>query len=267
MNYAKKAGELLSKVRSTTPLLHHITNFVVMNDNANMALHIGASPVMAHAPNEMEEMASIAGVLVINIGTLSDEWVRSMEIAAETAGNRGIPIILDPVGAGASGIRTEVSLRLLEKYDISVLKGNLGEISVLAGLEGKVRGVDSISGADPVEAAKTAADIFGLPVAITGKEDVVSDGKRALVVSNGHRWLSTITGSGCSASTVVGAFLAIERQHTIATACALACYGVAAEIAAETHPKGPASFKTAFFDAVYNLTPEMVEKRAKIREV
>lgn len=267
MNYAEHTAELLHKVREHHPLLHHITNFVVMNDNANMALHIGASPVMAHAPNEMEEMASIAGVLVINIGTLSDEWVRSMEIAAETAGNRGIPVILDPVGAGATGIRTEVSLRLLEKYNISVLKGNLGEISVLAGLEGQVRGVDSVGGADPVTAAEKAAEIFGLPVAITGKEDVVSDGHRTLIVENGHRWLSTITGSGCSATTVAGAFLAVERNLTLATACALAAYGVAAEIAAESDPKGPASFKTAFFDAVYNLTPEALEKRVKIREV
>lgn len=266
MDYGKTAGELLTAVRKKHPLLHHITNYVVMNDNANIALHIGASPVMAHAPNEMEEMTGFANALVINIGTLEDAWIESMKLAAATANKRGIPILLDPVGAGATKLRTETVIMLLAKYKISVLKGNLGEVSSLAGLGGKVRGVDSEDGAPIVEAARKAAGKFGLTVAITGKDDVVSDGNKTLKVIGGSNWLATITGSGCNAATITGAFIAVGANMLTATACGLAAYGVAAEIAEKT-AKGPASFKVAFFDAIYNLTPKQLEKGVNIQEV
>jgi hydroxyethylthiazole kinase len=264
MNYAKTAGELLAKVRKVHPLLHHITNYVVMNDCANMALHIGGSPVMAHAHNEMEEMTGIASALVINIGTLDNEWIEGMKVAAKKASTRGIPIILDPVGAGATKLRTQTALNFLNNYPVGVLKGNLGEISVLAGLGGEVRGVDSASGgAEAKICAVEAADKFNTVVAVTGKEDYISDGKTTLCVSNGHKWLSAITGSGCCAGTVVSAFCAVGDNLVTASACGLAVYGIASEIAAQ-NANGPASFRTAFFDTVYNLTPEIVEKHARI---
>ncbi len=267
MNYAQIAGQLLDKVRASRPLLHHITNYVVMNDNANVALHIGAAPVMAHALEEMAEMAGIASTLIVNIGTLNQEWIVAMEAAMTKAGQRQIPLLLDPVGAGATSLRTQTSLRFLQQYRVTMLKGNLGEISVLAGLDGKVRGVDSESGAEPSLAAQKGAERFGIPVAVTGKEDFVSDGKRTLRISNGSHWLGTITGSGCSAATVMGAFLAVEKDAVLAAASALSAYSVASEIAEERQPEGPASFKVAFFDALYRLTPQMVTERANIQEV
>ncbi len=251
----QKCAELFRKLRQQRPLLHHITNYVVMNDNANIALHIGASPVMAHAYDEITEMTAIASALVVNIGTLDRKWIKSMELAIRTANEHNIPVVLDPVGAGATSLRTDTALHFLTEYRIDVLKGNAGEISVLAGTGGQVKGVDSVSANDPVQAVKIAAGKFGVITAVTGKEDIVSDGQRTLVVKNGHEWLSTITGSGCNASTIVGAFVAVGDDKLEATACALAAYGLAAEKAAE-QAQGPASFKVALFDQVYNLQPE-----------
>ena len=263
VNECKK---LLAEIRKRKPLLHHITNYVVMNDNANIALHIGASPVMAHAYEEIEEMTSLASALVINIGTLDKDWIKSMELAISTANKRGIPVILDPVGAGATQLRTDTALRFLSVYQITVLKGNAGEISVLAGLGGQVKGVDSVSAEAPLEAARTAAEKFGVITAITGKEDIVSDGKNTLIVKNGHQWLSTITGSGCNATTVISAFVAVADNILNAVACGLGAYGVAAEIAAQK-AQGPASFKQALFDAVYNLSDTDIEKLLNIENV
>lgn len=267
MDYPKIAAELLHEVRESHPLLHHITNYVVMNDNANIALHIGAAPLMAHAVEEVEELVAIASTLIINIGTLDREWISGMEKAMHAAQKKGIPILLDPVGAGASKLRTETSIDFLESYPIRLLKGNLGEISVLAGLDGRVRGVDSQGGADPAVAAQSAAQKYATTVAVTGKEDFISDGKRIFRIQNGSEWLTTITGSGCSAATVSGAFLAVSEDACLAAVSALAIYSVAAEIAAEQGPLGPTAFKAAFFDAIYNISPEAVESRAKIEEI
>lgn len=231
-----------------------------------MALAIGASPVMAHAHNEMGEIEAISSALVLNIGTLTHAWVDSMRIAAGEANRRGVPVIFDPVGAGASRLRTDASVEILRHFRVSLLKGNAGEISVLAGLGGEVRGVDSAGGAQTTVAAKRAAEEFRTTVAVTGKMDAVSDGTTTLVVENGSDWLGRITGSGCSATTVIAAFCAVEPHYLTAAASALACYSIAAEMAEEKGVEGPMSFKTAFFDAVYNLTPEEVIKRAKIRE-
>ena len=267
MDYTIKSAELLTRVRADKPLLHHITNFVAMNDNANMALHIGASPVMAHAHEEAAQMASFASALTINIGTLDSFWIKSMELAMSCAASCGIPIILDPVGAGATQIRTDTTLRFLKDFPVSVLKGNLGEISFLAGLGGKVKGVDSLTGGDAIEAARTAARKYGCVAAVTAKSDAVSDGKRTLIVRNESDWLGTITGSGCSAATVVSAFCAVEKDFVTASACALAVYALAAEIASEDPVvRGPQSFKAAFFDAVYNLSDSQVKSGVRIEE-
>ncbi len=262
----QECAKLLLSLREKRPLLHHITNFVVMNDNANIALHIGASPVMAHSIDEIPEMTALASTLVVNIGTLDKEWIKSYELAIKVANDRGIPVVLDPVGAGATRLRTETALHLLDKYNIDVLKGNAGEVSVLAGTGGQVKGVDSVYADDPVKAAQMAATKFGVIAAITGKEDIVSDGTNTFVVKNGHHWLSTITGSGCNAATIVGAFVAVGDDKLEATACALATYGVAAEIAAEK-AQGPASFKVALFDSVYNLGADVLVQKVRIEQL
>jgi len=261
---AQKAGRTLDLIRAGKPLIHNITNMVVMNDTANVILHVGALPVMAHAPQEVAEMVGLAGALVLNIGTLSSEWIESMFIAGRSANERGIPVILDPVGAGATGFRTGTSLRLLKEMQIAVLRGNAGEIGTLSGAGGEVRGVESIRGLDdPAAIAMALALQYGTVVAITGARDILSDGKRVLGVDNGHPLLTTNTGTGCMSTAVIGAFCAVEKDSLTAAASALACYGLAAEKAAK-EAKGPASFKVALLDSLYNMTPADLTEGARI---
>jgi len=261
---AQRAGNSLELIRANRPLVHHITNMVVMNDTANVTLHVGALPVMAHAPQEVAEMACLAGALVLNIGTLTLEWIESMLIAGRRANERMIPIVLDPVGAGATKLRTESSLRLLRELQIAVLRGNAGEIGAVAGAGGEVRGVESVRGLDdPVATAMTLARKYKTVVAITGARDIISDGERVLGVDNGHPWLSSNTGTGCMSTAITGAFCAVEKDYLIAASTALACYGLAAEMAA-AEARGPASFKVALLDSLYNMTPTRLANGAKI---
>jgi hydroxyethylthiazole kinase len=262
-----RIAEALSRIREEKPLLHHITNFVVMNDTANVTLHVGALPVMAHAAEEVAEMTSLAGALVLNPGTLTPAWVESMLIAGRKANELGIPIVLDPVGAGATQLRTQTNLRLLDELQIAVVRGNSGEIGALSGAGGLVKGVESVEGvADPLSVATAMAQERRAVVAITGKRDVLSDGERVLGVDNGHEWLKTITGTGCMATTMIAAFAAVERDYLVAAAGGLACFGLAAELAAEK-AQGPASFKVALFDQLYNLTPEELAAGARVVEI
>lgn len=255
---AKLAAELLVRLRSKRPLIHHITNMVVMNDTANMTLHIGGQPVMSHAKEEVIEMVGAAGALVLNIGTLTPDLVESMLLAGHRANELGIPIILDPVGAGATKLRTESSLRILRELHVAIVRGNSGEIGALTGLGGLVKGVDSVSDAgDPITAVKAMAKMFGVTAIITGARDHISDGKRVTGVDSKHLMLKTCTGTGCMSTSVVAAFAAVERDYVHAATAALTCYGLAAEYAAKKSA-GPGSFKVALFDSVYNLTPEKV---------
>jgi len=257
-------AEMLERIRHQRPLIHHITNFVVMNDTANLTLALGALPVMAHAREEVADMVSMAGALVLNPGTLSPEWVEAMLIAGKRANELGVPIVLDPVGAGATRLRTESNLHLLEELDIAVRRGNPGEIGALAGIKGKVKGVESIGELDdPLEVARRMAKRFGATVAITGQLDLISDGERAIAVDNGHAMLKTITGTGCMATTAIAAFAAVEGDRLLAAAAGLACFGLAAELAA-AGAKGPGSFKVALFDALHNLTAEQIAKGVKV---
>jgi hydroxyethylthiazole kinase len=263
----EQIAEALSRVRQNKPLIHHITNFVVMNDTANVTLHLGALPVMAHAPQEVAEMTKMAGALVLNIGTLTSPWIESMLIAGQAANEHGVPIVLDPVGAGATSLRTEMSQRLLNELKISIIRGNAGEIGALSGAGGEVKGVESVRGvADPAAVAKAMAAERGMVVTICGKRDHISDGKRTLGVDNGHAWLTTITGTGCMATTAIAAFAAVERDVLLAAAGGLACFGLAAELAAEK-ADGPATFKVALFDQIHNLRPEQLVKRARVVEL
>ncbi|MGQ9778552.1 MAG: hydroxyethylthiazole kinase [Bacillota bacterium] len=265
-NWGEKIWSILARVRAERPLVHHITNMVVMNDTANLTLHLGASPVMAHAREEVAEMVGMAGSLVLNIGTLTSSLVEAMLVAGRAANELGVPIVLDPVGAGATGLRTETARRLMAELEIAVLRGNAAEVSVLAGCGGRVKGVDAAGGeADPVFVARRLAKERGMVVAITGPQDVVSDGERVLVVENGHPLLGAITGTGCMATTAVAVFAAVERDHLVAAAAALACFGIAGERAAE-RASGPGSFKVALFDEVANLTPEVLAARARVAE-
>jgi hydroxyethylthiazole kinase len=257
-DYGAQAAVALARLRQQRPLIHHITNQVVMNDTANVTLHLGALPVMAHAIEEVAEMTGQAGALVLNLGTLTAQGVESMRLAGSRANERGIPVVLDPVGAGATGYRTQTTLALLEDLQIAVVRGNLGEIAALAGQQGMVRGVESIATeGDPQALAGELARRWSAVVAITGARDIVSDGQRMLGVDNGHPWLATVTGTGCMATTAISAFTAVEADRLVATAAALACFGLAAEAAAGGTPVGrrgragtlgPASFKARIVD-------------------
>jgi len=257
-------GADLALIRERRPLVHQITNYVVMNDTANVTLHVGASPVMAHAKEEVADMVALAGALFLNPGTLEPDWVEARLIAGRRAGELGVPVVLDPVGAGATPYRTESNLRFITELDLTIIRGNSGEIGALSGAGGEVVGVDSVAGVDdPAAVAAGAARTWGCTVAITGERDIVSDGERTVAVDNGHHWLTTLTGTGCSSTAVTGAFAAVEEDPLTAAAAALACFGLAADRAAG-EAAGPASFKTRLYDALYNLTPEELSTGAKI---
>ena len=220
---------------------------------------------MADAPEEVREMAAMAGALVLNIGTLNADQVASMLLAGRTANERKIPVILDPVGAGATRFRTETAHRLMDELKISVLKGNAGEIGVLAGAGGKVRGVDShgLAG-DPIAIAKDFARSTGIVVAVSGPTDIVTDGKRVQLVENGHPLMGSISGTGCMAASVIGTFAAVTDDMVKASAAGLAVLGVAGERAA-AGAKGPLSFKAGLFDELATLTPAAFSRSAKIK--
>jgi hydroxyethylthiazole kinase len=257
------AGTTLRLLRDRKPLVHQITNYVVMNETANATLALGALPVMAHALQEVEEMASVASALVLNIGTLSDEWVEAMVVAGRAANRAGVPIVLDPVGAGATSYRTETSKRLLAELRIAVVRGNSAEIATLAGREAQIRGVEAVGEAAGPELAREAARSLGTVVAITGPVDHVSDGETVHRVANGHELLGTVTGTGCMSTAITGCFLGVRADDPLAAATeALIAFGVAGEDAAKK-AKGPGSFHVALYDALYALDPKKLDSRAR----
>jgi hydroxyethylthiazole kinase len=261
---AAAAAEDLRSLRAAKPLVHNITNYVVMNVTANALLSAGASPVMAHAVEEVEEMVSVAGALVLNIGTLSPAWIEAMMLAGRRANEGGVPVILDPVGSGATTLRTETAKRILMEIEVAVVRGNASEVLSLASAGSRTRGVDTVHGVD--EAAETAcrlADDLSTTLVITGAEDLVTDGERILRIRNGHELMGRITGSGCTATALIGAFHAVEENPIAASAGALAYFGLAGERAA-VGSGGPGTFQAALLDALYTLTPEELEQGARI---
>jgi hydroxyethylthiazole kinase len=258
-------GSTLGQLRERRPLVHQITNYVVMNETANATLALGALPVMAHAREEVEEMVALAAALVLNIGTLSLHWVEAMIAAGKAANVGGTPIVLDPVGAGATRYRTDTTRRILAEVEVTVLRGNQGEVATLVGVDAEVRGVESIAAADEAaELARLAARSLGLVASVTGPVDHVSDGERVLAVANGHELLATVTGTGCMSSAITGCFLAAKRNEPLeAAAEALAAFGVAAEDAARD-AKGPGTFHVKLYDALAALDPGTLDARARI---
>ncbi|MFL5937888.1 MAG: hydroxyethylthiazole kinase [Gaiellaceae bacterium] len=260
-------GTALRDLRERKPLIHQITNYVVMNETANATLAIGALPVMAHAVEEVEELASVAGALVLNIGTLSVPWVEAMLLAGKAANSVGAPVVLDPVGAGATTFRTETAKRILDEVDVAIVRGNAAEVAALAGLEAEIRGVEAIGAAGSgAEIARTAANQLGVVAAVTGPVDHVSDGERTLAIANGDPLLATITGSGCISTALTGCFAAVRPAAlTAAAAYALAALGVAAEAAAH-EASGPGTFHARLYDGLYVLTPEALDPRTRISD-
>jgi hydroxyethylthiazole kinase len=262
---ARKAAENLKKIRAAKPLVHNITNYVVMNSTANALLACGASPVMAHAKEEVEEMVSLAGALVLNIGTLTPHWVDSMIKAGKRANELKIPIILDPVGSGATTLRTSSAQRIIEEVAIKVVRGNASEVLSLA-LEGsQTKGVDAMHSVDEAaEAAVQLARELKTTLAITGATDLITDGNRTYRVFNGHELMGYVTGMGCTATAIIGAFLAVDRDPVEATTTALAYLGLAGEIAAQEAP-APGNFQIALLDALYTIDENQMEGGARIQ--
>jgi hydroxyethylthiazole kinase len=255
---------ILGKIRREHPLVHNITNYVVMNFTANALLALGASPVMAHAIEEVEEMVRLANALVINIGTLSQPWIDSMVKAALAARDRSIPIVLDPVGAGATRFRTEAALRLINEAPVAVLRGNASEILAIAGHKGITRGVDSVAGSrDARQAAIDLARTYGTVVAVSGVEDFVTGGSMTARIANGHALMSRVTGTGCAVSAITGAFCAAEKDAFAAAVGALVTFGIAGELAARTNP-GPGSFQTGLLDALDAIDTAVIRERARV---
>jgi hydroxyethylthiazole kinase len=259
------AGASLRELRERKPLVHQITNYVVMNETANATLALGALPVMAHAREEVEEMVGLASALVLNIGTLSRHWVEAMLLAGRAANARGVPIVLDPVGAGATRYRTDTATRLLDELDIAVVRGNAGEVATLVGVEAEVRGVESIGvGGNPAELARQAARALHTVAAVTGPVDRVSDGEEVVGVANGHELLSTVSGTGCMATAITGCFLAVKAEAPLEAAVeALVAFGVAGENAAE-NARGPGTFHGGLYDALAGLDPGTLDGRARL---
>jgi hydroxyethylthiazole kinase len=258
-------GADLRTLRERKPLIHQITNYVVMNETANATLALGALPVMAHAKEEVEEMASAAGALVLNIGTLSEHWIESMLLAAKAANRAGVPVVLDPVGAGATKLRTDTAKRILAEADIAVVRGNAAEVATLTGRTAEIRGVESLGATESGrELAETAARELGVVAAVTGVVDHVSDGERVIAVANGHELLGTVSGTGCMATAVTGSFVAVASERPLeAAAEALVAFGVAGEEAAKD-ARGPGTFHAGLYDALYHLDPAAIDERAKV---
>ena len=254
----------LRTIREKAPVVHSITNYVVMNSTANALLALGASPVMAHAEDEMEEMVGIASALVINIGTLSPAWVRAMFRAAEAARKRRIPIVLDPVGAGATSYRTRTASELIKAVPPEIIRGNASEIMALLDSDTKTKGVDSSASSDAaVDIGRALHAECGAVVCISGETDYTISRAGVIRGRNGHIMMTRVTGLGCTASALCGAFAAVTSDPALAAAEAMAVMGIAGEIAV-SGSAGPGSLQLHFLDALYRLSDEDIERLLKL---
>ncbi len=267
-------GKMLENVRATRPLVHNITNYVTVNDCANILLACGGSPIMADDVAEVEEITSVCGGLNINIGTLNSRTIEAMLVAGKKANELGHPILLDPVGAGASKLRTETALRIVKETKLAVIRGNISEIKTLAAGSGTTKGVDAdtadavteetLDGA--VAFAKKTARALGTVIAITGAIDIVTDGEKAYCIRNGHPMMSSITGTGCQLSAMTAAYITANPEHPLEAAAAAVCaMGLAGEIAYRrlSAEDGNSTYRNYIIDAIFRLTPEQLEGGAK----
>jgi hydroxyethylthiazole kinase len=272
-NYGITAGTLLKALHNKKPLIHHITNYVTVNDCANIVLAIGASPIMADDLDEVAEITALAAALVLNIGTLNRRTIAAMLAAGKKANELRIPVVLDPVGAGASRLRNETTRQLLDQVQVSVLRGNMSEIRFVSGLAASTNGVDA-SAADiasgnqnGAQTAQTLAQKLDCVVAITGATDFISDGVHTVSIANGHPMLASVTGTGCMCTSLVGAFCGATANYFTATVAGVICMGIAGEMAfAAAGGRGAGSFRTALIDSISQLDQKTLAKMAQVNE-
>lgn len=269
----KKYAELIGNVRKSKPLIHHITNYVTVHDCANITLAVGASPIMADAQEEAADIASISSAVVLNMGTLNVRTIPPMIAAGKAANAAGTPVIFDPVGAGASKLRNDASDAILKEVKVNVLRGNISEIRFIAGLAAQTKGVDAsesdMENTDDAKLiAKGLAERLNCVVAITGKDDIISDGKNIIRIANGNAMLSCLTGTGCMCSSLVGSFCGANPDTLLeAAAAALLTMSIAGEIAFErAGARGNGSFHTELHNAVSKMDAEIMLGRAKLYE-
>lgn len=261
-------GAMLDCIRQESPLIHNISNLVAMDIIANSLLAVGASPIMAHAPQEVEEMISLAKALVLNIGTLDNSWVENMHVAEAAAKRRNLPVVLDPVGAGASAFRTQSAKDLMAAGPPTVIRGNASEIAALAGADGKTKGVDSlVSTGEVLDAALSLGATSRSVIVVSGETDYVLGSDRRFKIANGNKVMTKVTGMGCTASAMCGACLAVWHNAVEAAAAAMVLMGVAGEIAYAKAGQASGSFRVAFIDALANLDSQTLIAMAKIDEL
>lgn len=254
----------LQKIRQTVPLIHNITNYVVMNYTANALCALGATPIMAHAVDEVEDLVSISEALVINIGTLSEKWIEAMQKAMIKAQELNKPIIFDPVGTGATPYRTANTRNLLATTPPTVIRGNASEICAIVAENAKTKGVDTTQNSESaVGAAKELAQMYKCTVVISGVKDFIVKADQVIKIENGHPLMALVSGMGCTSTALTGAFLAVNAEDLMAAAHAMAVMGITGEIAGEL-AVGPGSFQMSFLDALYNLKEVDIESRLKL---
>lgn len=264
MTNARMLWRDIQRIREEAPLIHNITNYVVMNTTANALLAIGASPIMAHAIEEVEDIVRAAGALVLNIGTLSPPWVDAMIRAGREASRRNIPVVLDPVGSGATQFRTSTAQSLIREAAPTFIRGNASEIRSLILSEQATKGVESIHSSDEtVDAARSLSRNCRCVVSVSGATDIVVAGTSTFRISNGHPMMAKVTGLGCTASSMTAAFAAVNSSHLRAAAHAMALMGIAGEMAAE-RSEGPGSLQMHFLDALYFIQESDIEQRLRM---
>ena len=259
---------IFANVRARSPLVHNITNYVTVNDCANMVLACGASPIMADDAAEVEDITSLCAGLNLNIGTLNSRTIPSMLLAGHTAHRLGRPVVLDPVGAGASHLRTETALRLLREVKPTVIRGNISEMRTLAVGSGTTKGVDADASDKITEETldRAVAFVKSFAARTGGAIDIVADGQRAFCIRNGHPMMSAVTGTGCQLSALTAAFCAANPDKPLEAAAAAVCaMGLAGEVAHSRLTKldGSATYRNYIIDAIYNMTPEQLEEGAR----
>ena len=278
LNISSEIGALLDSVRKKNGVVHQITNYVTVNDCANITLAVGSSPIMADDGEEMDEIVSLASALVLNMGTLNNHSIRAMQLAGRAANRLGVPLVIDPVGLGASRLRCETMELFLDVLKPQVIRGNMSEIAFLAGSGQRSKGVDvsledeKRMGTEGVSLAENCARKLGCVIAITGKTDIISNGTRTFCIENGHEMLGRVTGTGCMCTALVASFhTAVEislEGSLLAAVGGVATMGVAGEVAfGEAGGKGTASFRAALIDAVSRLSGKELQSRLKLYEV
>lgn len=271
MDIIKNIGHNLEKVKAEKPLVHCITNYITANDCANALLAIGASPTMANYIEEVEEVEQNSNALVLNMGTLGKDTLESMIKAGKAANKFNVPIVLDPVGVASISHRRKCAITLLNNVKVNVIRGNISEIKALCGLECNSKGVDSyevINSEHSKEIAKELSRKLNAIIAITGEKDYISNGERTLVIENGHKLLTKVTGTGCMTTSLIGAYIGVNKNYFIATIAGVSSMSIAGEIAFEKLKanEGSGTYRVNIIDALYNLHSEDFIRRSKIHE-